>query len=199
MNPRTSPIRLWFLGVPAVCVPLLCGCMQPTQTSGTTPQQQNTMFSFMQPPAPKPAMSDPSAVARVVCFYSQNPWMSFDVEGDPNPEGFRFTVYLASGKTGRGVLVPGQLRIEIFRIDHASGGRQNVCDTRVDLADLPRAAKETTLGWGYVCPFTWGSNADPKMDLLGHDIDVVVSYIAPDGQAIRAQTKSLRVPSRRTR
>ncbi|HEY3245309.1 MAG TPA: hypothetical protein VGM03_18360 [Phycisphaerae bacterium] len=198
MRRHSVPIRLAWLSA-AIPLSLVCGCTQPAQPNkpASAPPQQNNLLSFFAPGPSEPPKKDPAEVARVVCFYAQNPWMSFDPEGDPNPEGFRFTVYLASDKSGRGIIVDGQLRIELFRLENA-GARQSVCDTRVDLSDLPRAAKETTLGWGYVCPFTWGLNTG-ETDLLGHDLDVVVSYVAPDGHAIRAQTKSLRVPGRRMR
>jgi hypothetical protein len=138
----------------------------------------------------------PPQIVRVVCIYRQDPFRSYDAEGDPNPEGFSFTLYLESHKTGKGVLADGTLRAKMYAIERDSQGessRRPVQDWSVSLDKVPRSKKPSVMGWAYVPQFVWGDNAD----ILGKEVEVVVSYEAPDGRIVRGQTKRLLVPHRR--
>lgn len=133
-----------------------------------------------------------SDVAKVICFYNTDPFRSFDAAGDLNVEGFEVTVVLWSGKTGRGIAEDGVIRVKMYRVD--SVGRQKsrrtfVREWNVDTTGLP-VFTAALFGDGYKLKFQWAA-AD---DILGHNIQLVVSFDAPDGRTIQSQTKSLRVP-----
>lgn len=134
-------------------------------------------------------------IVRVVCIYRQNPFRSYDPEGDPNPGGFGFTLYLESHKTGEGVLADGTLRAKMYIIDRDPRDqpvRTPVQEWSVPLDRVPRSKKPSVMGWAYVPQFAWGN-----ADVLGKEVEVVVSYEAPDGRIVRGQTKRLLVPHRR--
>ena len=101
--------------------------------------------------------------------------------------------YLQSPHTGKGTLAIGDLQVEIYRWDRRSDeARQKVFDSTVPLDRINRLKRPTAIGWGYVMELFWGD-----IDLLGRDIDVVVTYRSPEGRIVRAQTKTLLVPARR--
>jgi len=181
--------------VAATLVLLTCACQPPTATTGVATTQQSPSIFQSKPAAAEPPKSDPTEIVRVICHYSPWPWLSFDVEGNPDPEGFGVVVYLASSQTGKGVFTEGQLHVEMYRWQGAGKdrARERVCDWTQPLEKLPRAKRETVQGWAYAPQFYWGD-----ADVLGRDIDVVISYLSPSGRVVRAVTKPLRVPARRT-
>ncbi len=144
------------------------------------------------PPKQATPVSDSSEVARVVCFFDLNPFLSFDEEGDPNPEGFRTTVVLASRKTGKGIAADGVVRAKMYRVDRVTPdktARTLLREWAVDTAGLT-TFKSGALGEGYKLEFQWAK----EDDVLGHEVEIVVSFEGRDGRVIRSQTKAQRVP-----
>ena len=140
-----------------------------------------------------PPMAPPEDVGQVICLYQQPYFKSFDREGDRNPEGFKFNMYLGSRKTGRGVLTHGTLQTRMYRRDPQPDGsvqRTEVCAWTQDLADVPRTTQEFALGWAYVPHFYWGD-----ADVLGTEVEIVTWYEAPDGRKVYAQTQTTKVPA----
>ncbi|MCP4590346.1 MAG: hypothetical protein GY842_06365 [bacterium] len=134
-----------------------------------------------------------SEVAKVTCFYDLSPFISFDDEGDLDVEGFRVTVVLASRKAKRGVAEDGVIRVKMYRRDVGQDGkaiRTLVREWFVETAGLV-TFRSPLFGEGYKLQFRW----DPEDDVLGNEIQIVVSYETCDGRTIRSQTKSWRVPA----
>ena len=159
------------------------GCQDPN----TGPAQQRS--------PQRPAGTSGPVIAKVVCFYLPPPacFLSFDTEGDPDPEGFQCTMYLLSRETGKGVHVEGTLRLKIFRVDRGPDGKKArtlVQELAVPTTELPRAKREAALGWAYAPRICWGN-----IDVLGSEIELLFSYESPDGRLAKSETKVLRVPA----
>ena len=142
-----------------------------------------------------PPMADPDGVFKVVCLYQPRFWQSFDPQGDPNPEGFKFNMYLLSRQTERGVLTRGVLQTQMYRRDRQPDGtvqRTEVCAWTQDLADIPHTTREFELGWAYVPHLHWGDAS-----VLGSEVEIVNWYEAPDGRKVYARTQTLKVPAQK--
>ncbi len=134
-------------------------------------------------------------VGRVICFYQPPVWLNLDIEGDPNPEGFKFNMYLVSRKTGRGIIAKGVLQSRMYvtdRLPDETTQRREVCAWTRDLDQVVRTTREYELGWGYQPRFYWGD-----ADVLGRSIEIVTWYEAPNGRKVYARTHSERVPARK--
>ena len=162
---------------------LLLGVMLGVPFGCALPPKQDT---------PGPVRSE---VGKVICLYSMTPFASFDAEGDPNVEGFGLTVVLASRRTGKGISEDGIIRVKMYRLDRVApkkSVRTFVREWTVDTAGLT-TFKSGTLGDGYKFQFQWAE----EDDVLGHDVDVMITFEGRDGRLVRSQTKSLKVPSAR--
>ena len=150
------------------------------------------------PPKQSPSATVRSDVAKVICLYDVDPFLSFDEAGDPEVEGFRVTVVLASRKTGKGIAADGALRARMYRVDRFPPKKPVRTLVRewppVETADQT-TFKSGALGDGYILLFQWAE----EDDVLGHDVDIVMSFEGPDGRVVRSQTKSLKVPPAKSR
>ncbi len=146
----------------------------------------------------RPPPDDPNVIA-VRKFISQEPWLTFSRDGSRDPEGFKATVYLESGSTGRGVFGDGLLRVVLFIVDRAADGTERLTPMKqwqfTPEQSFPwRAAKRTWLGWGYGLRLPW-TGIDP----CGREIQLVFEFVRRDGQAVVSEPVRLRVPQRTTR
>jgi hypothetical protein len=142
-----------------------------------------------------PPLAPPEDIHEVVCFYQPPFWKSLDPQGDPNPEGFKFTMYLLSRETKRGVLTEGVLQTRMYRNDRLPDGtieRTEVCSWTQDLTDIPRTRRAFELGWPYVPHFYWGN-----ADVLGSEVEIVTWYETPKGRKVYARTQTHKVPARK--
>lgn len=134
-------------------------------------------------------------VYRVLCFYPPNMWKSFDPEGDLNPEGFSFVMYLVSRKTNKGTFADGTFRVEIYeRGEPDAAGRRLrrlVFETSAPMDQIPRRVP-TMLGSGYQPSVFWGD-----LDIYGADIELVIKYESPTGRVVPSETVNLKVPQRK--
>jgi len=141
--------------------------------------------------------SDP--VMKVICLFRPEPacFRSFDAEGDPNPEGFAFTLYLQSARTEKGIHPEGTSQVKMYRLEPTAQGivtRNLVYESRpVPAHTLPYSTQRTALGWGYAPSFYWGD-----ADVLGYKVEVVVEFTGTDGRVVRSQPRGLKVPSRKS-
>lgn len=136
-------------------------------------------------------------VTQVRCYFSTNPWLSFDEAGDPNPEGFKVTLYLISGSTGRGVFADGTVHVELFEIPQGATGYEQyrlAHEWYLEPNDVfpYRVRKKTVLGWGHQLRLNW-----KDADVLGKEVAVRVSFTRRDGRTVKGQTKFLKVPRRK--
>jgi hypothetical protein len=159
------------------------GCLEPVQ------------------PSPAHAPGDPDIVA-VKKFYAMVPWLSFDDAGDPNPEGFKVTVYLISSKTDKGAFGEGDILVSLYEYDSERPPRgeksrppQMIHQWALTPDDaMPfRAKNPTVMGYGYQLRLTWG-----ELDLLGKTISINIDFRRPDGRIIRGQPQTFQVPEERT-
>jgi hypothetical protein len=138
-------------------------------------------------------------VMKVIPFFAPEPacFRSFDAEGDPNPEGFAFTLYLQSARTGKGIHPEGTLQVKMYRLEPTVQGivtRALVYESEpVPVHTLTYSTQRTALGWGYAPSFYWGD-----ADVLGYRVEVVVEFTGEDGRVVRSQPRSLKVPARKS-
>ena len=136
----------------------------------------------------------PEYIYRVVCFYPPNMWQSFDQEGDLNPEGLAFVMYLLSSKTSKGTHADGLVHVKMYRIDRRPDGsteRTLVRDWTAGTSELRRRTP-TKFGYGYDVYLHWDD-----LDILGQEVEIVVQYESPAGRLVQSQTKQTRVPPRK--
>ena len=134
---------------------------------------------------------DPTPIRRVVCLYSDNPWLNLDKAGDRDPEGLWYYVYLSTGSEP-GLRRDGFIEAEMYRIEHhPDGSVTRTLDTswRSPTSDLPTFGKPGILGQGYALLLGW-----QRKDTAGHEIELITTFEDTLGRRTRSETKSLRVP-----
>ncbi len=163
---------------------LLCACRAPTARESMRRQALKA-----------PLTSD---IVRVVTYYANNPFVSFDPQSDPNPEGFKVTYYAVSSTTQKGAYGDGLIRFKMYVIHRddpdqpPKGERVKVWEFASDEALGWRVARRTGLGWPYQFYLNWGE-ADP----YGKEIRIVPEFVRRDGQVIRGSPKDIKVPPRK--
>jgi len=123
-----------------------------------------------------------------------NPWLNLDRIQDEKPEGIRFKVFLMPVNQHKGVLVPGTFHIELYTTSVDRNG--DIVREWLDSYDYPtetfsRKIKPTTLGLYYMLQLTWKPH-----DILGQDVEFVVSYIDPAGRSTYGPPQRVYVPKR---
>lgn len=181
----------------------LPGCMQ-NQSGQLIPMWGPPPAKAEPPPiAPKkiesvPAPEDDPNIVGVRKFISQEPWLSFNQEGLRQPEGFKATLYLESGTTGRGAFGDGTIRISLYTVDRDSKGERLKLAKRWEISpqdSVPwRARRPTQLGWGYGLRLPWG---DAK--LAGKEVEFVFQFVRRDGAMLSAEPIRMKVPPRNVR
>lgn len=130
-------------------------------------------------------------IRRVVCIYGQRPWLNLDKDGDRDPEGLRFRVFLDTGD-GRGVLVDGTFRVEMYVVERQPDGeltRTLSSDWVYPSHAIHTIAKPGMLGEGYFLYLYWSNKST-----AGKEIEIVVEFEDEAGNKVRSGTKRLRVP-----
>lgn len=135
--------------------------------------------------------STPGPLVRSVrCLYDQRPWLDLDAEGDRDPEGIRFRVFLDDGKD-RGKLYDGTIEVRMYRFDRQADGSldRRLADTWTYPTSDIHTIKSGILGKGYMLNLRWSDK-----DTAGKDIEVVTLYQDPFGRVTRSVAKRFRVP-----
>jgi len=163
------------LALLASCALMLavCGCQSGRRTGGAS-----GIFG-KEPP-----------VRHVICLYDRRPWLSADAQGDRDPEGFRFRIYLDVGKK-RGVYRDGTFHIDMYGVTRAEDGKKNrelISDWHYPASTFTRI-RAKVLGDGYMVSLRWASK-----DIAGRDVEVVTTFEDAAGRKIHASTRRLRVP-----
>lgn len=151
------------------------------------------------PEAPKPSVPPPTPdknVSSIHMIITQEPWISFDEEGDPNPEGFKIALFLASGSSFKGVYGDGTIEINMYRVitrRDKKKARVLIKKWEFDPAGaLPYLLRRpTAYGWGYGFRLNWGD-----AEVYGKDVMIVCRFIRADNQIITGQPRWLKVPGR---
>jgi hypothetical protein len=140
---------------------------------------------------------EPDIVA-VRTYKGNNPFISLDPAGDPNPEGLRFTYYAISAATGKGCHADGIIRIKIYVVHHPPnaepyGELVRAHEFTPEQAFPWRVTKYVDhLGWPYQFDVSWGEG-----DLSGAEVRVVPELVRTDGRVVSAAPWSVKVPARR--
>ncbi len=130
-------------------------------------------------------------IRAVHCLYDQKPWLNLDREGDRDPEGIRYRVFL-DPSTGRGVLAEGMFHVEMYRIDRPAVGelkRTLVSDWHYPTSAVHTIAKPGMLGEGYFLHLMWATK-----DIAGKEIQIITQFEDEKGHRVRSETKRFRVP-----
>ncbi len=187
MRSMGIPINQWMTRRPGVCVLavmlLLAGCQAPPG-AGATRGGASAEAKRVRRQGPP--------IRCVRCLYEQWPWLNLDREGDRDPEGIRYRIYLdpETGE-GKGVHRDGMLHIEIYRIDQIA--ERKIKRTLVSDYHYPTSAVHKVgkgmLGDGYLVKLVWADK-----DLAGREIELITSYEDPFGKKARSGTKRFKVP-----
>lgn len=142
-----------------------------------------------------PLASDIVSVRR---YFANNPFLSFDDESDPNPEGFKVTYYAVSGATQEGAFGDGVIRFKMYVIESGKEGEPSTGRLVKTWEFDPQQAmgwrirRKGALGWPYLFHLNWG-DADP----YGKEIRIVPEFVRTDGRVIKGSPKDLKVPFRK--
>ncbi len=159
----------------------LCGCSHGAQRSFS---RQRALH------APKE-----TDVIQVVTYWKNNPFVSLDPAGDPNPEGFRFVYYAVSARTNKGVNADGTIRIKLYTIDREASGEAygehvKTWEFDYDAAQQWRVGRKSKfLGWPYMFQLDWGDS-----DLCAKEIRIVPEFVRTDGAVITGHPHNFKVP-----
>lgn len=139
-----------------------------------------------------------SNIIRVATFYVNRPFVSFDAEGDPNPEGLKVTYYAVSGTTQRGAHGDGVIRFKMYAIDRRRGeepvGRlvKTWEFTPAEARGWRVTRQSDLLGWPYQFYLNWGD-----VDVYGREVRIVPEFERRDGLVVRGSSRDLKVPQRK--
>ncbi len=178
----------------------LGGSNPPTPaTAGTNNPGQWPMFTNVasRDAAAAPSKDDPNIIG-VRKFLAQEPWLSFSKEGLRQADGFKATIYLESGTSGKGAFGDGNIRVSMYTVEREADGEHLRLAVQWELSPeqtLPwRVKKASRLGWGYGLRLPWGD-----ADVCGHEVEVSFQFLRKDGAIISAEPVRLRVPPRSVR
>ncbi len=135
-----------------------------------------------------------SDIVGVVASTSSSPWINFEREVYPNPDGISVLLYLISGRTGKGAFGDGVIHATMYAVNKTRDGRRqrekvHEWCLEPDQAYPYRIKEEFAVGWAYGLRLCWGD-----ADVLGKDIMLEFEFERPDGTIIKSQPRSLRVP-----
>lgn len=208
-------VRFSWAAVVASGIALLCtaGCeTPPAATQPTSVSGERRADEAGQPPAwasagtrsrspsaggsarradPTAALDDSDVVA-VYTYYDSEPWLR-DVDG--LVVGFKVRAYIASGRTDKGIFVPGDIEVTASLLRPRRGGgflREPVHEWRFSEAEARgfRVRKPSILGESYGLVLRW----PPDVDLSGRRVEIQVSYQRSDGVMIKGPPRALSVP-----
>ena len=167
--------QIWLVSLCSCVLLVACRSTGPTGAS-----ERKSVFRKKQTP-----------VRQVVCLFDQRPWLNADAQGDRDPEGIHYRVFLDCGDGGKGVLRDGKFHVEMYMIKRSGGKdveRELVSDWHYPTTQFSTVSANI-LGKGYHIQLRWA-----RKDIAGHEIELLTMYEDPDGNAVRAATTRKRVP-----
>jgi len=204
---RRSPISI-CRGAPLLLMTVAGGCMVPQTPVGVinpppTPAASSTstwspFTRTVNNEPPPPPSNDDANIIGVRKFIMQEPWLSFSPDGLRQVDGFKATIYLESGTTGKGAFGDGNIRVSMYTVDREGGSEHLRLAVQWELTPeqtVPwRVKKATRLGWGYGLRLPWGD-----ADVGGKEVEVVFQFLRKDGTVVSSEPIRLRVPARNLR
>ena len=125
-------------------------------------------------------------------FYSPLPWLT---NSDGRITGFFVRAYFVSGKTDKGVFVPGTISVTMNVLQtRLEGGFDRQLGhewsfTGEEVAGF-RVRKASKLGDSYGFVLQW----PPEADVMGRRVEIVFSYRRGDGRVVTGPPRQLPVP-----
>lgn len=131
-------------------------------------------------------------VVRIGQYFSAMPWL-YDEAGTPS--GVAVRLYLYSASTGKGVFVPGTIKVDMYgfrRLPNGRIGREllHSWEFNEETARAMRMTKAAIMGDSYGMILKWPDD----MDLSDRDVQFVYRYRRRDGGEIVRDGSHLRVP-----
>jgi hypothetical protein len=125
-------------------------------------------------------------------FYSTEPWMR-DAEG--RYTGVFVRVYLLSAQTEKGAFVPGTVKAAMYALTPRSDGtygRELVHEWSFNQQQAAgyRLRKPSVMGDSYGFWLRWPA----ELELMGREVQVMLSYQKKDGEVIARRGSRFRVP-----
>ncbi len=171
---------------------VLAGCAAPQPAAKPPPPL------LPGPQAPKKPVAAPKGatttdnIVEIAQFYASQPWI---VDDEGRYVGLRVRAYFVSGETGKGAFVPGTITASLFALTTRPDGtysREKVYDWTFDAQqaypfEIP---KPSPMGYSYGLILRW----PPELNLMGREIQVVLSYQRQNGQLVVARGIQHTVP-----
>jgi hypothetical protein len=131
-------------------------------------------------------------IVEVYSYLEGDPWVR---DGDGRIVALKMRAYFVSSATGKGRFVPGLVRGQVFlTLPRKAGGYERFRLYEWELNELEtqgfRLKKPSVLGDSYGLVLRWPD----KLNIMGHNIEVTISYQRGDGREIKAPTRQLSVP-----
>ncbi len=126
----------------------------------------------------------------MICLFDQRPWISADAQGDRDPEGLQYRIFLNAGG-GKGVAREGTFHIEMYRFRRDDKGvqtRELASDWHYPTSQFSKVSAKL-MGVGYQVQLRWA-----KKDMAGNEVELITQFEDPEGNITRGSTKRLRVP-----
>lgn len=167
----TAVAALW-------AVSALCGCAGGRQEFDASRVQTNDQISA------------------VAVFWDQRDLWLYRPDNTDVVAGFQMNVYFLSGRSGKGVFVPGDIVVKVFVEEMTEQGQQTFLAHQARLTEQEavkwRYTKRGTLGYYYGLRIDWPRDRDAL--LAGREIEVRVEYEADSGRLVRSTAHRLNVP-----
>lgn len=124
-------------------------------------------------------------------FYNPLPWVR---DADDRITGFCVRTYFISGRTDKGVFVPGPITAKISRLHpRLEGGYDRTLLHEWTFHEYDartfRVQKPSIMGDSYGFVLRWPD----ELDVMGRTIEIVFSYRRSDGRVITGPTRQLKV------
>ena len=133
-------------------------------------------------------------IQSVVLLRSATPWQNLDPVKDEKPEGIQFRMLVYPIEGNKGILVDGTLHVELYIRETAENGhveRTFVDSWTYPMSDLTHTKTPMAIGDFYLVRLGWGN-----YDLIGREVEFIVSYVDPDGRKVIADPLREIVPDR---
>jgi hypothetical protein len=131
-------------------------------------------------------------IVAIRSYYDQLPWLK---DADKRTVGFRTRAYFVSGRTDKGVFVPGRISATMARLHVRPDGsmqREPIYQWDFDQAQAEgyRVRKSSILGSSYGLVLRWPDT----VIVAGRRVEIAITYTRGDGRVVSAPPRQFDVP-----